>query len=235
MLASMPARTPTISQEVLPRARALGDPTRFRIFRYVLEANRPVGVAELTNFVQLNHNAVRQHLAVLATAGLVSERTEEQRSGPGRPRLLYEVAPEVTGTWEIPGPYEFLATLLSEILATGDSPEEVGRRAGRRRADEIAHAAGADPVATIERELARTGFRPTLREGTERCDVVLGNCPFERAALANRAAVCSVHRGLAKGLAEGLGDTVVVDDLVARNPSRAGCRVLLHRRLPDEV
>jgi len=31
------------------------------------------------------------------------------------------------------------------------------------------------------------------------------------------------------------GDTVVVDDLVARNPSRAGCRVLFHRRLPDEV
>lgn len=231
----MAARTPTISEEVLPRARALGDPTRFRIFRYVLEANRPVTVAELTNFVQLNHNAVRQHLAVLTTAGLLSERTEVQRSGPGRPRLVYEVAPEAVGTWEIPGPYEYLATLLSEILASGDSPEEVGRRAGRRRAGEIPHEPGTDPMMTIEREFARSGFRPSLREVAQRCDVVLGNCPFERAALANRAAVCSVHRGLAMGIAEGLGDAVVVDDLIARHPSRAGCRVLLHRRLPDEI
>ncbi len=234
-MTEMRDRTPTISQEVLGQARALGDPTRFRIFRYVLEANRPVAVAELTTFVQLNHNAVRQHLALLTTAGLVSERIEEQRSGPGRPRLIYEVAPEVIGTWDIPGPYEYLATLLSEVLASGDHPEEVGRRAGRRRAGELAPAPGVDPVATIQQELARWGFRPTLREGSERCDLVLGKCPFERAALANRAAVCSVHRGLAKGLAEGLGGTVVVDDLVARNPARAGCRVVLHRRAPGEA
>jgi hypothetical protein len=40
-------------------ARALGDPTRHRIFRYMADAQRPVGVAELTEFVRLNHNAVR--------------------------------------------------------------------------------------------------------------------------------------------------------------------------------
>ncbi len=33
-------------------------------FRYIAELSEPVKVAELTNLVKLNHNAVRQHLAV---------------------------------------------------------------------------------------------------------------------------------------------------------------------------
>lgn len=131
------------------------------------------------------------------------------------------------------GPYEYLATLLSEVLASGETPEEVGRRAGRRRAGEIARQRGADPVVVMERELARAGFQPARRDGSARCEFVLGNCPFERAALANRSAVCSLHRGLASGLAEGLGG-VVVDDLVPRNPSRAGCRVVFRRRGDEE-
>ena len=75
-------------------ARALGDPTRHRLFRYIADAPRPVGVGELTDYVRLNHNAVRQHLAVLKGAGLVTEEAED-RDRPGRPRLLYRLHPEV--------------------------------------------------------------------------------------------------------------------------------------------
>lgn len=73
-------------------ARALGDATRYRLFRYIVEAPRPVGVGELTRHVSLNHNAVRQHLSVLKEAGLVIEETEA-RDRPGRPRLLYRQHP----------------------------------------------------------------------------------------------------------------------------------------------
>ena len=62
-------------------ARALGDATRYRLFRYIVEASGPVGIGELTAHVRLNHNAVRQHLAVLKEARLV---TEEQNSGTAR-------------------------------------------------------------------------------------------------------------------------------------------------------
>ena len=58
-------------------ARALGDPTRYRLFRYIADAPRPVGVAELTGYAGLNHNAVRQHLAVLKDAGLVVRGNRE--------------------------------------------------------------------------------------------------------------------------------------------------------------
>ena len=34
-------------------ARALGDPMRHRLFRYIVDAPGPVGVAELTDYVPL--------------------------------------------------------------------------------------------------------------------------------------------------------------------------------------
>ena len=50
------------------QARALGDPTRHELFRYIADAGRPVDVAELTKHLGLHHNAIRQHLAKLVEA-----------------------------------------------------------------------------------------------------------------------------------------------------------------------
>ena len=113
------------------QARALGDPTRHEIFRYLVDAGTDVDVAELTDHVRLNHNAVRQHLAKLVDADLVEE-ARARPSGRGRPRLLYRVAPTAESRWGVAGPYERLAVLLTEVVRTGDAPEAVGARAGRR-------------------------------------------------------------------------------------------------------
>jgi DNA-binding transcriptional ArsR family regulator len=68
-----------MDDEMQREARALGDPTRHRLFRHILTAPDAVGVADLTNHVQLNHNAVRQHLAVLKEAKLVVEDVKVRR------------------------------------------------------------------------------------------------------------------------------------------------------------
>jgi predicted ArsR family transcriptional regulator len=73
------------------QARALGEPTRYRIFRYVAEAGRPVSVAEITAHVALHHNGVRQHLAKLCDADLLTEEFTGG-GGPGRPALQYRLA-----------------------------------------------------------------------------------------------------------------------------------------------
>lgn len=217
-----------VPDDVQSQARALGDPTRFRIFRYIFEAARPVGVAELTSYTQLNHNAVRQHLDVLTSAGLVTE-SQEERTRPGRPRLLYESAPDSAGLWGTPGPYEQLATSLAEAMRTGASPEDAGRRAGLARAREMARREPpGDGIEAIEHEMARAGFKPSRRDRPRGVEVVLERCPFESAASVNAKAVCLVHFGLAKGLAEGIGG-VEVEGLVPKNPHKAGCRLLLRK------
>jgi predicted ArsR family transcriptional regulator len=57
-------------------------------------------------------------------------------------------------------------------------------------------------------------------------DIVLDTCPFASTALADPDTVCGLHLGMAEGLADGT-DTVV-DELVAKDPRRATCRLHLH-------
>lgn len=203
------------------QARALGDPTRHRIFRYVADADRAVDVPELTGHFGLNHNAVRQHLAKLVEAGLVAEG-KARPAGPGRPRLTYELAPAADGRWGVTGPYETLSLWLAEVIRSGDSPYEVGRRVGREHAS--ASAPSADPVALLTEEMARFGFEPTVTRRGRTVDVTLGSCPFVTTALADPGTVCDLHHGMARGIAE-CTEGLVVDDLVPKDPRRAHCRL----------
>lgn len=214
-----------IDEEQQREAKALGDPTRHRLFRHIAEASEPVGVAELTALVRLNHNAVRQHLAVLRDAGLVVEGVE-QRSRPGRPRLLYRLAPEAAGRWGTPGGYAWLASLLSDAVRRRLEPRQVGRQDGHLRGAELA--GGGDRLDLLEEELERRGFRPTRTERGRKVELALGRCPFADVAEPNPDTVCQLHLGLAEGLAEGLGG-LDVEGLIPKNPHRAGCRLIVRR------
>ena len=187
------------------QARALGDPTRHRIFRYLADADGPVDVAELTGHFGLNPNAIRQHLAKLVEADLVVE-TKAQATGPGRPRLVYDVDPTTDSRWGATGPYERLSLLLAEVVRTGESPVEVGRRAGRQH--RISAPPAADAISGIGEAMARQGFEPETRHRGKHVDIVLANCPFQSTALADPHIVCALHLGLAEGLADGT-DAVV--------------------------
>lgn len=204
------------------QARALGDPTRHAVFCYIAEAGRPVGVAELTEHFSYNHNAIRQHLAKLVAAGLVAE-ARAAAAGPGRPRLVYAVDPAAEGRWAATGPYERLSCLLVEIISTGSTPVEVGRRAA---AEMRVTSPSGDDLADITAAMARQGFVPEARPARGAgVEIVLRNCPFETAARTDRDTICALHLGIAEGLAEGTG--VVIDGLVANDPRRADCRIRL--------
>lgn len=208
----------TLQQE----ARALGDPTRHTIFRYIAGSAEPVDVAELTELFGLNHNAIRQHLSKLLEVGLIVERTAPP-GRPGRPRLLYELRPGVESRWGVTGPYERLSLLLAEVIRTGSAPVEVGRRAGRAMTTQ--RGAG-DTVDEMAVAMEREGFEPEVRRRGMRAELVLRACPFVTTARVDPDTVCALHLGIAEGLAE--GTQTVVDGLVRKDPRRAGCRLQLH-------
>lgn len=209
------------------QARALGDPTRHAVFRYVMDASGHVSVAELTDHFGLNHNAIRQHLAKLVDAGLVTETTDSP-AGPGRPRLLYSVGPHAESHWGPVGPYERLSLMLSEMVRTGDTPVKVGRRVGRRYRPET----DADPVALLTDQMARHGFDPAVKISDSRVEVTLRSCPFATTAVADPETICELHLGIAEGIADRLG-SIVVDELIRRDPRQANC-VLRCRTTPHQ-
>lgn len=212
------------------QARALGDPTRHAVFRYVADADRPVDVAELTRHFGLNHNAIRQHLAKLVAADLVTEQAAPA-NGRGRPRLVYRANPSNDSRWGTPGPYERLSVLLAEILRSRKAPVDVGR-------DSVTDLDGTgpddDPVATLEHAMARAGFDPETRRRGDRVELVLRQCPFESAALADAESVCAIHLGIAEGVAALTGERIVVDELLPNDPRHAQCRLRVHLTEAEE-
>jgi predicted ArsR family transcriptional regulator len=214
------------------QAQALGHPTRYRIFRYLAEATAPVDVPELTGQFELQHNAIRQHLAKLVDAGLVTEAKAPSR-GRGRPRLVYAVDPSADSGQLSGGPYERLTLLLIEMLRTGDSALEVGRRAAAQ--EPVGAGEDGDPVALVTGAMRRHGFDPVARRDGDRVELVLRSCPFETAALAEPDIVCAIHRGLTAGLAELTGGRAVIEGLVPDDPRRADCILTLRLAEPDRT
>jgi predicted ArsR family transcriptional regulator len=210
------------------QARALGDPTRHSIFRYIADSDRPTDVSEMTAHFRLNHNAIRQHLAKLVDAGLVVESTAKT-GGRGRPRLEYVVDPTADGRWGLTSAYERLSVLLTEMIHNGESPVEAGARAGRDHQVDASSAEQA--LGGITAAMARYGFDPEVRQRRDRTEIVLRHCPFESAALTDPDTVCSLHLGIARGLAE--GTPLVVEDLIRRDPRRANC--LLRLRVDEDA
>lgn len=206
------------------QARALGDPTRHELFRYIADAGRPVDVAELTKHLGLHHNAIRQHLAKLVEAALVTESTAPT-VGRGRPRLCYTLDPTAESRWGVTGPYERLTLLLTEIIRSGDSAIDVGRRAAQQELD--GGRIFADPVDGLVDVMARRGFEPTLKRRGMKADIVLAACPFETTALVDPDTVCGLHLGLAFGSADSL-DGLVVDELIPNDPRKGSCRLTCH-------
>jgi predicted ArsR family transcriptional regulator len=203
------------------QARALGDPTRHTVFRYIADADRAVDIAELTQHLGVHHNAIRQHLAKLVKADLVDESTAPA-VGRGRPRLCYSLKPSAESRWGVSGPYERLTYLLTDIIRSGDTPVEVGRRAGRREF-EGARKDG-DPVASLVAWMDRHGFEPKARRTGSQVDIVLGACPVGNTATADPDTVCGLHLGLALGAADAMTG-LRIDELIRRNPQKANCRL----------
>lgn len=148
-------------------------------------------MAELTAHAGVSHNAVRQHLAKLVDTELVTESTVST-GRRGRPKLVYRPAPSIDSRWGALGPYERLAGLLIEVIRTGDSPVEVGRRAiGRRRLGDGRD--DTDPVDALVEQMAREGFEPRVRRRDQRVDLTLEVCPFASVAVADPDTVCRLH------------------------------------------
>jgi predicted ArsR family transcriptional regulator len=216
------------ADDEIRRARALGDPTRHRIFEHLCASDHNLDVVELTALIGCHHNAVRQHLAKLRKAGLVVE-VPRGPSGRGRPRIGYQVDWRAGGQHDESPAYEQLAALLAEAVRTRSSARAAGRRAGRRLVHEHpSPRERPDAVAEIRATTERLGFAPDIERGDDTVELVLRHCPFGRVAALEPTTVCGLHLGLVEGMAKGLGG-IRVRDLVVADPAVAGCRLVLEQ------
>jgi predicted ArsR family transcriptional regulator len=200
--------------------RALCDPSRVRILEALQEAESPLDARELGTRVGLHWNTVRSHLRVLAEAGLVSARREE-RTRPGRPRVLYEAATAEALDAPALASYRLLAQILASSLAgserdPGGRSEEAGRVWGAhlvRKPPPFASISKEETIDEVVHLHEQFGFSPELRRAKGGQELVLKRCPFQELATTYPAVICSVHLGLMRGALAELGTGVEADGL----------------------
>jgi len=174
----------------------LAQPTRGRLFEILSELKRPAGTVELAERLELHPNGVRLHLERMREAGLV-ERSRPRRA-VGRPRDAWAISSDARPGGEAPSAYADLVRWLARAIPAGPRRlreiEATGRTIGR----ELAPAGEPEAFETV---LAALGFQPTARAG-EAGEVTfcLGNCPYRDAVRENQEVVCTLHRGLTRGL-----------------------------------
>jgi predicted ArsR family transcriptional regulator len=144
----------------------------------------------------------------------------------GRPRDEWAAAPGARPGGDPPHAYGALATWLARsIPGTPERLREVealGREVGRG----LAPANGGPAEREITDAMAALGFQPSVRRrprGGMSCR--LGNCPYRDAVRARRDVVCTLHRGLTRGLLDRLAPAATLTRFVPRDPDAAGCEV----------
>ena len=212
----------------LPVFKALGDDTRFAIFKELGRSPAPLSATDLAERLALHPNTVRPHLDRMREAGLV-EVEPIHRGTVGRPQLRYSLAPGAPGLGLDPPAHTLLAGLLAALAeqlgGDGLDAANLGRRwgtdaNGRRQS-------GRGCLAALVAELDRLGFDPVESElgpdgGGRRVRVDFLHCPFRELAEAYPELVCNLHRGISEGIVAEVGGGTVEDfaTLYDRDPCR---------------
>jgi predicted ArsR family transcriptional regulator len=194
------------------RHRALADERRERIVEELRAAEAGLDAPELARRLGLHANTIRWHLGILADAGIVRSQAAA-RTTPGRPRIVYSLAPEATE--HAADEHRLLATVLTGALAgSTDGPgraEDAGREWGRylMARDPLARTTDDEAVGEVVQLLDGQGFEPESR-GRE---IHMHRCPFHALAESQPEVVCAVHKGLISGALSALGSELEVQGL----------------------
>lgn len=189
--------------------KALADDTRYRMYRYIGLAGRPVSVREMSRRLSLHANTLRPHLRRLEEAGLISREIRKTAS-VGRPQTMYSIH-ETHG--QEGRDYRLLAEMLSGLVR-GQRALQQAQGLARQWGAYLVAQGGPKPgaklparrnLAVLQEAMAKAGFEPRFRrEGQAAIEITLRDCPFRDLADDHRDLVCTLHRGLVEGMVAGL-------------------------------
>jgi predicted ArsR family transcriptional regulator len=213
-----------------PAEDALAQPTRARIFTFLVEKRAPADTAEVAEHFGLHPNGIRLHLERLEEGGFVVR--SRARGGAGRPRDIWTVSPEAHPGGTSPRAYADLAIWLARsIPATATRVGEV-QQTGRAIGAELAPEQGGDAGEALRDALAALGFEPSLESTEAGFCCRLGNCPYRDSVRENQAVVCGLHRGITEGMLVEVDPEATLTRFEPEDPDRADC--LLEVTLSDQ-
>ena len=187
---------------------ALGDATRFAIYKHVVSSAEPVSASETAAVFGLHRTVARSHLEKLADAGLVVIGKRRNPRG-GRPAKVYAPSSARLDIQLPPRRYQALSTMLARLAAQleGGSEElvaQVGYQYGRDIAAGLPGAQlshdGIFDLDAIAAYLRDAGCAPRITTGDGTVVVEVSNCVYLEVARDHPGVVCSLSSGMLCGL-----------------------------------
>jgi predicted ArsR family transcriptional regulator len=208
----------------VPNDDVLGQRTRRRLFALLADSAGAATTDELAIRLGLHPNGIRTHLQRMAEAGLVVRRKAPRPRG--RPRDEWALSATASPGGDPPNAYTAVARWLARAIpATPKRLREVeaeGREIGR----ELAPDGVASQQQAIHDSLAALGFQPEVAQQSDGgLTCTLRNCPYRDSVRANPEVVCSLHRGLTRGLLDRVAPEARLARFVAHDPDKAGCEI----------
>jgi predicted ArsR family transcriptional regulator len=188
---------------------ALGDATRFAIYKHVVGSPDPVSASETAAVFGLHRTVARSHLEKLAEAGLLVIGTRRNPRG-GRPAKIYAPSSARLDIQLPPRRYQTLSAMLARLAARLDGSsealaEEVGYQYGCDVAaglpgGQLSHD-GALDLDAIAAHLRDAGCSPRIAVRDDRTVVVeVSNCVYLEVARDHPGVVCNLSSGMLCGL-----------------------------------
>ena len=213
---------------------ALAQPTRARLFAVLGELRRPTSTDELAERLGMHPNGVRVHLERLREGGLVAR--DRTRRGRGRPRDMWTVAPDAQPGGDSPTAYADLGRWLARAIAPGKTRLRAVENTGREIGRDLAPEGGGSVEEKMHATLISLGFQPERELDPEgQLTYRLRNCPYRDAVRENQPAVCTLHRGITRGLLDTIAPETKLAGFVPRDPDTAGCLIELRGELAGEA
>ncbi|MBV9161684.1 MAG: helix-turn-helix domain-containing protein [Pseudonocardiales bacterium] len=212
---------------------ALNEPTRRRLYDYVVRQPSPVSRDDAAAALDLPRATTAFHLDRLVEEDLLDvgyqRRTGRTGPGAGRPAKLYQRSHHSVAVSLPQRRYELAGRLLSSALEhaerSGGSPRATLDQRAYQMGKELGETARSahgnhDTRQRALQVLEEYGFEPRI-EGE---DVTLANCPFHTLAQHYAELVCGMNLRLLDGLLHGLAPTGLTASL---QPSPPHCCVRL--------
>ncbi len=203
-----------VKPDILEISKALGEETRFSIYREIASASRPLTVKDLVARFGMHHSAIRIHLSKLEDASLIVSQKKHNPGTVGRPQLAFLPHPETLSITLPTRNYEFLSDLAMSLIQSGggaDSAEAFGYQWGGAHVTKADHGWDApvpfDLAVDIligELNSFGTSIEKSQTAGPAACILEQRNCPFLEVATRHQPIVCTLLRGVARGMLEAL-------------------------------
>jgi predicted ArsR family transcriptional regulator len=106
--------------------------------------------------------------------------------------------------------------------------EEAGAEMGAELAEQVGASESDDPFQALSHALEALGFEPR-RAGGEPVRYELMTCPYAEAVRENPAVVCTLHKGIIRGVLDSVAPAVRLTRFEPHDPDEAGCLVEVTR------